>query len=71
MNLVRVGADFDAIMNDSEITRIDFDTDEGTMSLCVQHLASVGKIIVDLYAQDDPVIRQRVAQFNAKRRGNA
>lgn len=52
-NKVRVGADFDAVTNAGEVTRIDFDTDHGKYGLVVERLGSQGVIIIDLFPYDE------------------
>lgn len=64
-DIVRVGADFNGTLHLSEVTRIDFDTDEGEMSICVEYLASRGVIVVDMFNLGEPAWRERIAEFGA------
>lgn len=62
---VRVGADFNAATNTSEVTRIDLDTVDGVVCIAVQHLGSRGMTIVDMYFEADPTSRKRLAEFES------
>jgi hypothetical protein len=62
---VRIGADFNAVCTHAEVARIDFDTDDRTLCLCVEYLPTRGCIVVDIFDEREPWLRDRVADFPA------
>jgi len=66
---VRIGADFNAKTNESEVTRIDFDVAGGyTYSIIVEYLGSRNMIVAELVdtSGDVPFPRERYGEWPAR-----